>query len=163
DIPPLAFAAAARSGVASIAVGNFTWDWIYSIYPAFEEDAPDVVPTIQRAYRSAELGLRLPFGGGFEQMAAVTTDIPLIARRSARPAGSHRRQAGRPRVVRRVRSRAPDGSLARRHVVRAAVVRPATGRAEISGCDRCGRRRGEQAGIRNRVRLRRQQYPAALH
>ena len=29
DIPPLAFAAAEAAGVPSIAIGNFTWDWIY--------------------------------------------------------------------------------------------------------------------------------------
>jgi len=44
DIPPLAFAAAARAGLPSIALGNFTWDWIYSAYPAFERSAPDVIP-----------------------------------------------------------------------------------------------------------------------
>src|SRR5580704_6206460 len=31
DIPPLAFAAARRAGVPSVAIGNFTWDWIYGI------------------------------------------------------------------------------------------------------------------------------------
>ncbi len=41
DIPPLAFAAAVRAGVPSVAVGNFTWDWIYSVYPAFDRLAPD--------------------------------------------------------------------------------------------------------------------------
>ncbi len=30
DVPPLAFAAAARAGVPSVAVANFSWDWIYS-------------------------------------------------------------------------------------------------------------------------------------
>ena len=30
DIPPLAFAAAAEAGVPSIALGNFSWDWIYA-------------------------------------------------------------------------------------------------------------------------------------
>mgnify|MGYP006879243197 FL=1 len=29
DIPPLAFAVAASAGLPSIAIGNFTWDWIY--------------------------------------------------------------------------------------------------------------------------------------
>jgi len=29
DIPPLAFAAAAEAGVPSVALGNFSWDWIY--------------------------------------------------------------------------------------------------------------------------------------
>ncbi|HEX6737270.1 MAG TPA: glycosyl transferase, partial [Vicinamibacteria bacterium] len=29
DVPPLAFAAAAEAGVRSVAVANFSWDWIY--------------------------------------------------------------------------------------------------------------------------------------
>src|SRR5205807_4691115 len=46
DIPPLAFAAAERAGVKSVALGNFTWDWIYGAYPAFEALAPEVIPTL---------------------------------------------------------------------------------------------------------------------
>ena len=84
DVPPLAFAAAARAAVRSVAVGNFTWDWIYSIYPGFERAAPHVIPTIRRAYAAATEALRLPLHGGFETMAAVTRDIPFIARRSRR-------------------------------------------------------------------------------
>jgi L-arabinokinase len=42
DIPPLAFAAAARARVPSVAVGNFTWDWIYSGYEAFRSGAGGV-------------------------------------------------------------------------------------------------------------------------
>jgi UDP:flavonoid glycosyltransferase YjiC (YdhE family) len=103
DIPPLAFAAAARAGVKSLALGNFTWDWIYGIYPAFEALAPDVVPTIRAAYATASRALRLPFHGGFEPMAAVTDDIPLIARRSRRDPAETRRllgiAAGRPFVL----------------------------------------------------------------
>jgi L-arabinokinase len=94
DIPPLAFAAAARAGVPSVAVGNFTWDWIYSIYPAFDCLAPDVVPTIRRAYAATTRALRLPLHGGFEPMAAVTHDIPFIARRSMRDPAETRRQLG---------------------------------------------------------------------
>src|SRR5512141_2071238 len=29
DIPPLAFAAAARAGVSSVALGTFSWVWLY--------------------------------------------------------------------------------------------------------------------------------------
>jgi hypothetical protein len=94
DIPPLAFAAAARAGVPSVAVGNFTWDWIYSIYPAFDRLAPDVLPAIRRAYATATHALRLPLHGGFEPMAAVTRDIPFIARRSARDPADTRRVLG---------------------------------------------------------------------
>jgi L-arabinokinase len=103
DIPPLAFAAAARAGVKSLALGNFTWDWIYGIYPAFDTLAPDVIPAIRAAYATATRALRLPFHGGFEPMAAVTDDIPLIARRSRRDPAETRRllgvAVGRPLVL----------------------------------------------------------------
>jgi L-arabinokinase len=94
DIPPLAFAAAARAGVKSVAFGNFTWDWIYEAYPAFESLAPDVVPTIRAAYATATRALRLPFHGGFEPMAAVVDDIPLVARQSRRDPADTRRLLG---------------------------------------------------------------------
>jgi UDP:flavonoid glycosyltransferase YjiC (YdhE family) len=84
DIPPLAFAAADRAGLPSVAVGNFTWDWIYERYDGFAAIAPNVNPAIRRAYAKATKALRLPFHGGFEPMSAATTDIPLIARRSRR-------------------------------------------------------------------------------
>jgi UDP:flavonoid glycosyltransferase YjiC (YdhE family) len=94
DIPPLAFAAAALAEVPSIALGNFTWDWIYRDYPAFERDAPGVIDLIREAYTLATLALRLPMHGGFEPMAAVTRDIPFIARRSARDPDETRRLLG---------------------------------------------------------------------
>jgi hypothetical protein len=59
DIPPLAFAAAARAGVPSVAVGNFTWDWIYSGYEAFGDGgggvrgAGVVIDTMRAAYSTA--------------------------------------------------------------------------------------------------------------
>jgi hypothetical protein len=94
DIPPLAFAAAAHAGKRSVAVGNFTWDWIYSIYPAFDRMAPEVIPTIRHAYAAATRALRLPMHGGFEPMAAVTRDIPFIARQSRRNPAETRRALG---------------------------------------------------------------------
>jgi hypothetical protein len=94
DVPPLAFAAAARAGVPSIALANFTWDWIYSIYPAFDRLAPDVLTMIRAAYAQTTRALRLPLHGGFEPMAAVTIDIPFIARRSTRDRAEPRRAIG---------------------------------------------------------------------
>ena len=80
--------------MASLAIANFTWDWIYSIYPAFDRLAPDVIPAIRDAYATAALALRLPLHGGFAPMAAVTRDIPLIARRSVRDPAETRRRLG---------------------------------------------------------------------
>jgi L-arabinokinase len=96
DIPPIAFAAAAKAGLPSVAIGNFTWDWIYGAYPAFDTIAPHVIPTIQRAYARATRALRLPLHGGFEPLAAVTRDIPFIARRSTRDPEETKRRLGVP-------------------------------------------------------------------
>lgn len=79
DIPPLAFAAAADTGVPAVAISNFTWDWIYSLYPQFEPLAPGVMALVERAQSRATHALRLPFSGGFATMRSVE-DIPLVAR-----------------------------------------------------------------------------------
>jgi hypothetical protein len=94
DVPPLAVAAAHRAAVPSVVVANFTWDWIYAFYPEFEELAPGVIQTIADGYSHATLALRLPFPGGFESMAGVIQDIPLIARRSRRDRAETRRLLG---------------------------------------------------------------------
>lgn len=81
DIPPIAHAAAARAGLPSLAIGNFTWDWIYEGDPTFERNAPGVIQTIRDAYRQTTRALRLPMHGGFASMPDVV-DIPMIGRRS---------------------------------------------------------------------------------
>lgn len=84
DIPPLACAAAAAARVPSIAIGNFTWDWIYQGYPQFERLAPGVIETIADAYAHTTLALRLPFAGGFASMPRVEP-TPLVARHARVP------------------------------------------------------------------------------
>ena len=79
DAPPLGCEAAAHAGIPSIVIANFTWDFIYSDYPPFRA-APQVVDTIQAAYRKAEAGWRLPMHCGFESFDTVV-DVPLVARR----------------------------------------------------------------------------------
>ena len=96
DIPPLAFAAAARAGVPSAALGNFTWDWIYDAYPAMRADAPHVLPAVRRAYGAATIALRLPLHGGFDAMLPVTSDIPFVARVSTRDRRDTRARLGLP-------------------------------------------------------------------
>lgn len=81
DIPPVAFAAATAAGIPSVAVSNFTWDWIYSGFPTFDERAPGVRARIASANALASLALRLPFAGGFQGMTNVE-DVPLVARRA---------------------------------------------------------------------------------
>jgi hypothetical protein len=94
DVPPLACAAAEGAGVPCLTIGNFTWDWIYGVYPAFDRIAPDVIPAIRRAYATTTRALRLPLHGGFEPMADVVCDIPFIARRSTRDPAETRQRLG---------------------------------------------------------------------
>jgi L-arabinokinase len=94
DIPPLAFAAAARAEVPSVAIANFTWDWIYAGYDRFKQRAPQIIDAIAAAYATATRALRLPLHGGFDSMARVTADIPFIARRSSRDRAETRDRLG---------------------------------------------------------------------
>ncbi len=93
DIPPLALSAAARAGIPSIALANFTWDWIYQAYPQFESLAPGILGTLSAAYADATRALRLPLHGGFESVRKVE-DVPLIARISGRGRDEARRAIG---------------------------------------------------------------------
>jgi len=94
DIPPLAFAAAAAAGVPSLAIGNFTWDWIYEGYP--EESPRELADHIREMYRKATKALRLPMAGGFASLEGITNDIPFIARDSRRNPDDIRRVLGLP-------------------------------------------------------------------
>ncbi len=97
DIPPLAIAAAREAGLPSIAIGNFTWDWIYEAYEPERAGLPHLVPVIREACTGASRYVRLPMWGGFEMAPPeLTVDVPLVARRSLRPPGETRRALGLP-------------------------------------------------------------------
>ena len=91
DIPALGVAVGKQAGLPTVALGNFTWDWIYSGYP----DTTDIVQSIGAAYSSADAALRLPMHGGFDAFDRVV-DIPFIARRSTRDPADTRRALGLP-------------------------------------------------------------------
>lgn len=97
DVPPLACAAAARAGVPAVAMGNFTWDWIYAAYPETAALAPALLGTLRNAYGQADEAWRLPLSAGFETFDNERiVDIPLVARRSSRDPGDARRRLGLP-------------------------------------------------------------------
>lgn len=82
DIPPLCFEIARRASLPSVAIGNFTWDWIYRAYlPALPAFLP-LIDEMQSCYRKAALALCLPFScdmGIFPNQQP----IPLISRISS--------------------------------------------------------------------------------
>jgi L-arabinokinase len=93
DIPPLAFAAAAEAGVPSIALGNFSWDWIYRHFAARQPALAEAAAHAARAYSRAGLLLRLPFAGDLSAFARIE-DVPLVARAPALPKEEARRRLG---------------------------------------------------------------------
>jgi UDP:flavonoid glycosyltransferase YjiC (YdhE family) len=93
DLPPVAFAAAALADVPAVAIGNFTWDWIYDGYARWFDGAGWIAPLIRDAHRFAEEAWRLPMHGGFAGFRRVI-DLPFVARRSTRSAKEVRRRLG---------------------------------------------------------------------
>ena len=95
DIAPLGFEVAACLGVPSIALANFTWDWVYETHPGFAAAAPALLPQLRAAYRRATLALELPFAGGFDVFSAVER-LALVARRPSRGRAETRAHFGLP-------------------------------------------------------------------
>lgn len=82
DIPPLCFEIAARCGIPSVAIGNFSWSRIYRDYVS---DYPQFLPLIESmedSYRQATLALSLPYSCGMEVFPRSGV-IPLVTRRSS--------------------------------------------------------------------------------
>jgi hypothetical protein len=109
DAPPLGCAAAAEAGIPSVVVSNFTWDWIYAEYREYLDAAPELIPTIQAAYRLAEAAWRLPMHGGFEtftdppsrpdaspRQAHAIADVPFVARHATHTPAETRARLGLP-------------------------------------------------------------------
>lgn len=81
DIPPIAFAAASAVGVPSLALGNFSWDWVYRSYTPHDERFGRHADLAARRYAEADEMLRLPFHAEATPFRRVT-EVPLIVRRS---------------------------------------------------------------------------------
>ena len=93
DIPACAFAAATKAGIPAIAIGNFSWDWIYEpyceVYPEFEK----YVRKLYNYYRKCDLLLKLPFHGAMPAFQKFI-EIPLVCRKARRKRRDIRRSIG---------------------------------------------------------------------
>lgn len=78
DIPAIPIEAAARLGIPSMAVGNFSWDWIYSGFLSRDPRWQPVVNIFREAYAKTDLLLRMPFCDAMGAFPRVE-DIPLVA------------------------------------------------------------------------------------
>ena len=102
DIPPLAFAAAAEAGLPSVALANFSWDWIYRHLAGRQPALGAAAEQAARAYAQCGLLLELPFAGDLGAFPR-REPIPLVARRARVPREDARArlglEPGRPAVL----------------------------------------------------------------
>lgn len=78
DIPGIPIEAAAFLGIPRLAVGNFSWDWIYSAYVPQDSRWKPVIEMFREEYAQTDLLLRLPFCDEMEAFPHIE-DIPLVA------------------------------------------------------------------------------------
>lgn len=85
DVPPLAFAAAAHAGLPSVAVANFSWEWIFGCWAEQEPRWAPIARRYAEAHARAELAFRLPFHGegDFASFRRVV-DAGLLVNRARR-------------------------------------------------------------------------------
>lgn len=79
DIPSIPIEAAAEVGIPAVAVGNFSWDWIYSPFIARDSRWRSVVELFEEGYRQARLLLKLPFSPAME-IFSQQVNMSLLAK-----------------------------------------------------------------------------------
>ena len=79
DIPAIPIEAAAEAGLPALAVGNFSWDWIYAPFVARDARWRRVIRLFEEGYRETRLLLKLPFSPRMP-IFPKHVDIPLLAR-----------------------------------------------------------------------------------
>lgn len=82
DIPPLCFEIADRANIPSIAITNFTWNWIYRTSLRTYPDALPLIEEMEGFYSKATLALTLPYSGNLD-VFPERKPIPWIARVSS--------------------------------------------------------------------------------
>ncbi len=99
DIPPLAFEIAARAGLPSVAISNFSWDEIYRAYVTSYADFAAIVDQLTKYYQKTTLALTLPYSCG---MTAFPNQrgIPWITRTSGLTKNQSRAKFGLPQNAR---------------------------------------------------------------
>lgn len=83
DIPFLAGDIAEAVGIPCLAMGNFTWDWIYGSYTARDIRWEGLIDSVRSSYKRMTAWLRLPFHHESDCFRDIV-DVPLVARKGGR-------------------------------------------------------------------------------
>ena len=81
DIPPLCFEIAARAGIPSVAITNFTWNCIYRAYLVKYPDFAPLIDEMEGFYGRATMAFTLPYPCNMDVFPRREA-IPWIARAS---------------------------------------------------------------------------------
>lgn len=95
DIPPLCFEVAARAGIPSVGISNFTWDEIYRAYIPAHVGYAAIVEQARDYYGKATLALTLPYACPMDMFPA-RQEIPWVARASSLTKAQARASFGLP-------------------------------------------------------------------
>ena len=79
DIPSIPIEAAAAAGISAVAMGNFSWDWIYAPFVERDSRWRRVIDLFEEGYRKARVLLKLPFSPDMS-VFDKQVEIPLLAR-----------------------------------------------------------------------------------
>ena len=93
DIPPLASMIGHESSVPTVAISNFTWDYIYEEYTPSQNLFADLVSRMREMYSRTSLMLRLPFNHEMKSFPLVR-DVPLLVRGITRTKSQVREKLG---------------------------------------------------------------------
>ena len=80
DIPAIPLAAAARAGLPRVAIGNFSWDWIYAPYAEADPRWRPAAEAFRADYADADILLRYPLSPDMSATFPRRLDIPLPSR-----------------------------------------------------------------------------------
>jgi L-arabinokinase len=80
DIPFLAGDAARAAGLRCVAVGNFTWDWIFEPYATTAADR-ELIREVRASYAKFDALLQLPLGHRVDRCFREVVPMPLVAGR----------------------------------------------------------------------------------
>ncbi len=95
DIPALCFEIASRLSIPSVAVTNFTWEWIYRSFLSEHPGFAPLVDEMGQFYSKAVLALALPYPCDMNVFSRQES-IPWIARRSTLSKSEARKAFGLP-------------------------------------------------------------------
>lgn len=80
DIPAIPLTAAARAGLPRVAIGNFSWDWIYAPYAETDARWRPAVDAFRADYANADVLLQYPLSPDMSATFPRRIDIPLPSR-----------------------------------------------------------------------------------